>query len=314
MRVDAVAIAAWIIVAQAAGAAKSPSDAASQGEVSGGRGPYQVVMYADPSLAHHTIYRPARMAAVRGTLPIVAWGEGGCEDKGNRYRHFLSDIASRGFLVIATGNIGARSIETDVPGEPVLPGTPPDINAPAPSSPAELTEAIGWAIARNARKGDPLRGRVDTRHVAVMGHSCGALQALAVASDPRITTVMMLNSGVWTQGTGGLPGARVTKADLARVHGSIAYIGGDRSDVAFDNAKDDFDRLRGIPALRAYRIGVAHKGTYWTEPNGGEFARVSSAWLEWRLKGDLRAAKMFTGAKCGLCADPKWRIERKLIR
>ena len=49
------------------------------------------------------------------------------------------------------------------------------------------------------------------------------------------------------------------------------------------------------------------------QPNGGDFAKVAGSWLKWQLKGDLTAAKMFVGSSCGLCADPKWTIERKML-
>jgi hypothetical protein len=59
-----------------------------------------------------------------------------------------------------------------------------------------------------------------------------------------------------------------------------------------------------------YRDGVGHGGTY-GQPNGGEFAKVAVALLEWQLKGDKEASKMFLGAKCGLCQDPQWHVSKK---
>jgi hypothetical protein len=35
------------------------------------------------------------------------------------------------------------------------------------------------------------------------------------------------------------------------------------------------------------------------------------AWLEWQLRGDANAAKMFVGNDCGLCRDPAWKFEAK---
>jgi hypothetical protein len=40
-------------------------------------GQYQVTVATDPSLRTHTIYRPTDLKAVKGKLPIVAWGNGG---------------------------------------------------------------------------------------------------------------------------------------------------------------------------------------------------------------------------------------------
>jgi len=44
---------------------------------------------------------------------------------------------------------------------------------------------------------------------------------------------------------------------------------------------------------------------------GGRFAEAGVAWLNWRLKGDEQAAKMFEGPDCGLCKDPVWRASKK---
>ena len=39
-----------------------------------GSGTYKAVMEPAPGLPTHTLYRPADLGAVRGKLPIVAWG------------------------------------------------------------------------------------------------------------------------------------------------------------------------------------------------------------------------------------------------
>ncbi len=303
------------IFAALAAVAITASAPLSAGSPAQGRGPYRVAMSAQPSLPHHTVYMPANLSALHGKkLPIFVWGNGGCDDVGNRYRYFLSDIASRGYLVIALGGIGpasAESVASGWPKEPVLPTSPIDVHAAAPSYAKEMTEAIDWAIAQDKAPGSALEGHVDSSKIAVSGHSCGGLQALTIATtDPRITTTVMLNSGVWDLGPGGLPGAPdVTKDSLKSVHGSIAYINGE-FDVALPNGRDDFSRLGKTPAIFAFRKGVAHSGTYWL-PNGGAFATVTAAWLDWQLKGDQRASHWFVGDDCRLCTDSRWTIQRK---
>ena len=54
-----------------------------------------------------------------------------------------------------------------------------------------MITAIDWAIAENERPGSAYYGRLDPHEVAVMGQSCGGLQATAVAGDPRIKTVVI---------------------------------------------------------------------------------------------------------------------------
>jgi len=62
--------------------------------------------------------------------------------------------------------------------------------------------------------------------------------------------------------------------------------------------------------FRAYNDSVGYGGTY-NQPNGGEFGKVAVAVLQWQLKGDWEAGKMFPGANSGLCRDPKWHVEKK---
>lgn len=269
-------------------------------------------METDSSLPNHVIYRPS---GVTRSMPIVTWGNGGCAAVGNRYRRFLTDLASRGILVIAVGQIGDARYETDHDAEPYMPTGPIKFDGPGPSESAELTRAIDWAVAQNRSRGGQYSGRLDTRHIAAMGHSCGGLQALAVtAADPRITTAVILNSGVWSIGPGGLPGARVTKADLARIKVPVAYLSGDASDGAHPNSQDDFNRLRAAPAIWAYRAGVGHTAQYWAAPDDDEYVRVAGAWLQWQLLGDRKAAKVFRGPDCTLCRDGKWTLERRAVR
>jgi hypothetical protein len=59
-------------------------------------------------------------------------------------------------------------------------------------------------------------------------------------------------------------------------------------------------------------LDVGHGGTY-SQPNGGLFGVVGVEWLQWQLKSDSSAAKMFTGPACGLCVDPRWTVQQKLI-
>ena len=39
-------------------------------------GPYKVQEMMEPSLARHTVYRPIDLKAVKGNLPIMAFGKG----------------------------------------------------------------------------------------------------------------------------------------------------------------------------------------------------------------------------------------------
>ena len=146
-----------------------------------------------------------------------------------------------------------------------------------------------------------------------MGHSCGGLQAINIAADPRIRTAVVFNSGVLNQRRGGRSVSMETPKDqLTKLHTPVAYINGGPPDVAYENAADDFARIDHVPVLFAEN-GVGHGGTYWTAPNGGDYAQVAVAWLDWQLKGDAPAARMFRGPDCGLCARAGWKVQKKRI-
>lgn len=280
-----------------------------------GSGPSRAIMQEDPTLPAYTLYHPAQLGMSK--LPLVVWGNGGCVNNGASFRWFLSDIASYGYLIIALGPMGDSRSPMPAPMAPLaasnatIAGTmklPP----PATHSP-QLLHAIDWAIAENARPGSAYYQHLDTHAIAVMGQSCGGVQAIEVSADPRIRTSMIFNSGLFPQPTGMAGGKELTKADLGSLHAPIAYVSGDDEDIAFVNANDDFERIQGVGALRAYGRGVTHGGTY-SSRNGGEFSGVAVAWLNWQLKGDAKGRLLFVGADCGLCVNPHWVVRSKNLR
>lgn len=280
-------------------------------------GPYAVSVIAEPTLMTHTVYRPTDLSPFTADdrLPIVAWGNGACSNAGLLFSRFLTQIASHGFLVIASGPKDAPlpSFASQIPEQAsVAPDPAAGIEA-GRTTDQDLLDAIDWAIAENGRQGSPYFGRLDPEKVAVMGQSCGGLQATAVAGDPRIGTVVIWNSGVFPEGSdrgASLSGA--TKASLAEFHAPVAYFLGGPSDLAYANGKDDFARLQGVPAfLGSIRSG--HGGTY-MHPGGGWFGEVGVAWLDWQLKGDREAAAYFEGPDCTLCTNPVWEADKKNMR
>jgi pimeloyl-ACP methyl ester carboxylesterase len=280
----------------------------------GGEGPFKAEMVTDPGLPTHTIYRPRDMAAAsrRGRLPILAWGNGACTNMGNRFRYFLTEIASSGYVVIAVGPLGPRSAEWKVSMTP--PGAPPPPARAPQSFSAQLTDAIDWALAENNRRGSPYYHRLDASAIAVAGQSCGGLQAVSAAADRRVKTAMVLNSGTFPDGTAPLGGTGdANKASLNRIHVPVAWISGDDSDIAHKNAGGDFAAFSTAPALWAWHSGTGHSEHY-REVHGGLFTPVATAWLDWQLKGSRTAGAMFTGADCRLCKAPGWNVQTKGMR
>ena len=289
-------------------------------ETPAGSGPHKAVMTSMASLPAHVVYHPAALASA-GKLPVIAWGNGACINAGNRFRYFLTEIASHGYLVLANGVMANPALEVGpqenpavrLPGSPPPPPPPPrDPNAPqrAPgtTTPEQLIESIDWAIAENARPGSPLFGRIDTSKIAVMGQSCGGVQTFKVAGDPRITTLMIWNSGV-----GMIPNNPPNPAEvLASIHTPIALIHGDaKTDIAFYAGEANARALTKVPVFQAWQDGMTHLGTY-GQKDGGFYGRIAVSWLDWQLKGDSRAARMFAG-DCTLCRDPSWHVFKARI-
>jgi hypothetical protein len=274
-----------------------------------GSGQFPSMKEEVPSLPHHVVYRPKDLGGLgRQKLGVVAWGNGGCSEDGASSRFHLLELASHGYLVIASGRI--LSGPGAPPREP-RPAAPPAAGAipPPRTQVSDLTEAIDWALAENKRSGGPYFGRIDPSLVAYSGWSCGGLQALAVAKDPRVKTMVLHNTGVFNEGRGSITGLDVKKDVLQTLHTPTIYILGGPTDIAYANGMDDFNRIAHVPVAVA-NLPVGHGGTF-NQPNGGAAASVAVSWLDWQLRGDTKSAKRFVGDDCGLCQDAQWSLQRK---
>ena len=261
-----------------------------------GTGPYPAIAESRAELPHHTVYRPVEWP--RGSLPLYVWGNGGCSNNGLAHAAYLRQIASQGYVIVALG----------VPG-----GGPP---APADGSTdatqaSQMIEAIEWAERETARDGGAFQRRIDVTRIAVGGHSCGGLQALAVSDDPRIDTTLVINSGIYNVPGSGRSRVQVDKSQLTRLHGPMFYLTGGPSDVAHPNATDDVARIDRVPVFFG-SLPVGHGGTF-SAPDGGDWARVSGRWLDWQLKADADASRDFAGRDCRLCMDTRWTVVQKQL-
>ena len=263
----------------------------------GGTGPYKAVMKEEPTLEAHTIFVPQDLSAFneKKALPVLVWGNGACNNSPFEHYKFLNEIASHGYIVVATG---------------FMPQEGERYHGPMSTTEQQI-EAMDWVEQQNADKNSPYYGKIDVKNICVAGMSCGGLQTLFNCADKRIKTLMICNSGLFNQenagsAVGGMP--MPPKAKLKEIHSSIIYILGGEKDIAYGNGMDDFHRIDHVPAC-ATNFPVGHGGTY-AQPHGGEFSVVALAWLNWQLKGDQQAAKMFKGADCELSKREGWTIEK----
>lgn len=287
-----------LILAACTPKAVAPVAAQSRVVEDGGTGPYKALMLEDPSLEAHTIFVPQDLSAFgkKNLLPVLVWGNGACTNSPWEHFKFLNEIASQGFLVIATGYIPMEEKPYRGPQ----------------STSAQQIESIDWAIAQNADKESPYYGRIDVNAIAAAGMSCGGLQTLDNSGDPRIKTIMICNSGLFSNPAGAVPGMPMPdKAKLQEIKVPVIYILGGETDIAYGNGMDDFHRLDKVPAFAA-NYPVGHGGTY-AKPHGGEFTVPALAWLQWQLKGDKEAAKLFQGDPCGLSQREGWITEKNSL-
>ena len=266
----------------------------------GGTGSYKAVMTTDESLPAHTLFYPKDLSKFneKNPLPVLVWGNGACTNSPWEHYKFLNEIASHGYLVLATGYMPEFDAE----------GKVQSYRGPQSTSEQQI-ESIDWAINQNKDKGSKFFGKVDTKHIAAAGMSCGGLQTLYNCADKRISTIMICNSGLFTNSGSAMPGMPMPeKSKLKEIKCPIIYILGGEKDIAYGNGMDDFHRINHVPAFAA-NFPVGHGGTY-AQPHGGEFSVVATAWLEWQMRGNKEAAKMFLGNPCQLSQREGWTVEK----
>jgi dienelactone hydrolase len=272
-----------------------------------GSGPYPATREEPASLPTHTVYRPADLSRAP-KLPVVLWANGGCRNTSVEFTRFLGELASHGYLVLAVGrsnipflvihgSIQAVASQKDANGNPLI-----------VSDPASMIRALDWATAENARAASPLFNKIDTSKVAAMGQSCGGPQAFKAAHDPRITTVLALNSSFPTSANPDMVGRTDDTWLAEKLNIPAALFNGGPADGGFAGAEQCYKALPStLAVLKASLTSVGHTGAY-PMPDL-RWSTAILAWLDWQLKGDTHATQTFSGPNCALCKDSDWWID-----
>ncbi|KAH7126565.1 hypothetical protein B0J11DRAFT_549507 [Dendryphion nanum] len=241
-----------------------------------GTGPYSAKYTTLPSLPNHTLYHPSSLS-LNTTLPVIVWGNGGCSANGLSQSAFLTEIASWGFLVIASGGPNQSGSTT------------------ASVMKASIDYVSGSALPTEYAK------LVDNTKIAAAGFSCGGIEAYEQVQDKRVKALGIFNSGQMSEDA-----TKKVVPNIPKGKPVFFFLGGE-SDIAYKNGMRDYRALPvGIPSWNG-NLNVGHGATY-NEPNGGKFAKAAQLYFRWVLKGDAAVSSFFTvdGAK-----TDGWTVERK---
>lgn len=206
------------------------------------------------------------------------------------FSEFLREIASHGYVVIASGPPGENS------GVLARLGRLHQMPAEA------MVEAVRWVVEAAERGEDiepgDVRAHVDASRIALAGQSRGGLDAYAAAAalqeeeegggkggEKRIKTVGLFNSGLLFRNP-------TTIAQVQGLQVPVYYFMGGPADLAYKNAEQDWALLRPDVPAWCGNLDVGHMGTFYDEDEkGGKFGRAAVDWLASTLKGDEEAKR-----------------------
>jgi hypothetical protein len=260
------------------------------------KGAYQVTSEATFGVPGHVVVRPVNLDAFpkKDTLPVIAWGNGGCAIDSKAFMGFMETVASHGFIVIGTAPIEGA--------------------ARRQANKDDLKAALDWADAENKRAGSPLKGKIAVNKMAAMGSSCGGFLSIEVGEDKRVRTIGVFNSGVIKLDPKNPPPFPISDVStLAKLHGPVLLVNGNTTDFMMETSRFTYDNLGKVPGFYGSRHGAGHSATFF-HPGGGEFANVAWSWAAWQLKGDRKAGAMFAGKDCGLCKNSNWDVAAKGLK
>jgi pimeloyl-ACP methyl ester carboxylesterase len=259
-------------------------------------GPFATTMttISNGTTTPYDVFRPSRYTALHFQSPIITWGNG-TNAVPTMYSTLLSHFASYGFTVIATALTNTGSGR-------------------------EIASAARYLIRANGVAGSVFTGHLDIHEVAAVGHSQGATGAVRVATtDPRLIASVMtfsLPNSIWAAPNPDCPTKADCEADPARLTQPIFFIsthGPLDSIIASPRTeRADFHSVRRHAALGIIDTSEGraadHNSVQDADVGGNPTGELgcATAWLEYTLRSNKRAAAVFSGPHPELVSNLHW--------
>jgi hypothetical protein len=293
----AAALFAALMLAALTGAARQPAASDPVQAAFTPAGPYATATGTVTNASGTAIYDlfyPGDYAAVGFQSPIVTWGNGTGGTPAD-YSVFLRHLASYGFTVIAS----------------TLPDT---------GSGNEIDAAARYLVAQDSVPGSVFYGHLNVNEVAAAGVSQGATGAVrATTNDPAlIKTVLTFSepNPIWAAPNPDCPTAADCTAHPAALTRPVFFIsthGFWDSIIASPATQKAFFLSTSVHAALGIILNSDGKPADHTSienpalgGNPGGFLGYATAWLEYQLRGNITAARAFTGAHPELVSNTNW--------
>jgi pimeloyl-ACP methyl ester carboxylesterase len=294
-RLLVASLAAMVAFIGPLGATWAAASAASVSDTFEAVGPFATTMVTvTEGTATYDVFRPANYQLLGFKSPIVTWGNGSGAAPTN-YTTLLSHFASYGFTVIAT----------------TLPNT---------GSGREVDAAAHYLVRANSTAGNVFAHHLDVHAIAAVGHSQGATGAVRTANmDPHLITSVMtfsLPNLEWSAANPDCPVKTDCEYQLSRVSQPVFLIAthGPVDAVITDpaNEESDFQSIRGRAAVGLISRSEDHRADHASVEDdvfggnpSGELG-YATAWLEYTLRANKKAAAAFSGSHPELASDSNW--------
>ena len=135
----------------------------------------------------------------------------------------LNEMASHGYVVVGIGAFEMTDSERDDGG----------------SDEKMVVEAYNWLVKQEKLTTSVYFHAINVKNVALAGHSCGGAQAIANCSKSWVKTLLIMNAGM-----GGMSMGGASPSTLNSLHCPLIYMTGGTGDVAYENAKTDYGKVK----------------------------------------------------------------------